>query len=474
MDWRIARRFKIRLKSHAGEGLASEAEACLVDRKVSLNRQLLDLAWPSLVENLLQTMLGVVDLMMVGRLGPDAIAGVGLATQVMNVLLVTFMGLSVGNTALVARFVGAQRKDQAQWVAKQSLVLGGAVSIVVAAFGFLFSKEVISLMGGSPQVSEQGGSFLRIISTFSLVMALGLIASGTLRGSGDTRTPMLVTGFINFVNIGLDYVLIFGKFGFPALGVKGSAIATTSARAIGAAMLLYVLFKRGSVLKLSWFGSWRPQRDMLGRLLKIGGPAALEQLTFSLGMTAFSIMVVSLGTAELAAQQIAFNAASISIMPAFAFGVAATTLVGQNLGARSPRRAEESALQALRSGLVWMSTMGLLIILFRRQLVGLYSQDPDVLRLGAMCLTFIGLAQPLQAMAIILGSALRGAGDTRGAMMVTVAGVWGLRLPVGWLLGLGLGLGLFGVWLGWAADFICRATFMTLRYRSGKWKEIKV
>ncbi len=209
MDWRIARRFKIRLESHAGEAPALEAEAYPVERKVSLNRQLLDLAWPSLVENLLQTMLGVVDLMMVGRLGPDAIAGVGLATQVMNVLLVTFMGLSVGNTALVARFVGAQRKDQAQRVAKQSLVLGGTVSIVVAAFGFLFSKDVISLMGGSPQVSEQGGSFLRIISTFSLVMALGLIASGTLRGSGDTRTPMLVTGFINFVNIGLDYVLIY-------------------------------------------------------------------------------------------------------------------------------------------------------------------------------------------------------------------------------------------------------------------------
>lgn len=457
-----------------GRLATARPQAPAADGGLNLNRQVLNLAWPSLVENLLQTMLGVVDLLMVGRLGADAIAGVGLANQIMNLLVVTFAGLAVGNTALVARSVGAGQKAEAERIAKQSLVMGAMLAAVVGIVGFFFNRQIIALLGGSPTVSEQGGRFLQIIATGSIVMMVMLIGGGTLRGSGDTRTPMLITGFINVINIGLAYTFIFGNFGFPALGVAGSALATTIARTVGSGLILWVLFRRGSVLKLPWRGGWRPRGDVVRRLLNVGGPAAIEQVVFGLGFVTFSVIVISLGTADLAAQQIAFNAASISILPAFAFSVAATTLVGQSLGAQKPQRAEASARSALRSALIWMCVMGVGFLLFRRQLVGLYTSDPDVLRLGAMCMAFIGLGQPFQAISIVLGGALRGAGDTRSTMVITLVGLWGMRLGLGFLFGIVLGGGLFGVWLGWAADFICRATLVTLRYRSGRWKYLRV
>ncbi|HEX7593887.1 MAG TPA: MATE family efflux transporter [Anaerolineae bacterium] len=441
---------------------------------VTLNRQLFELAWPSLVENLLQTMLGFVDLVFVGQLGADAIAGVGLGNQLMFLLQVLFMGLAVGNTALVARAVGAGDKHEAERIAKQSLILGALISIGIAAIGWVYSDAIIRLMGATEDVTAIGGGFLRVTSTFSVVIALMLIGGGTLRGSGDTRTPMVITGFINVINIVLDYLLIFGNFGFPNLGPVGSAVATTIARGVGAVLILYVLFKRGSVLKLPFRGGWRLQRDAINRILDIGWPAAAEQIVFQIGFLVFSALAIFLGTNDLAAQQIAFNISNFSILPAFAFGVAATTLVGQSLGAKNPERAQASAWQALKSGMVWMLLMGVGFFFGRGFLVGMYTNDAAVQGLGEMCLTFIAFAQPLQCVSIVLASALRGAGDTRATLVFTFVGIWILRVAFGYFLGIVLGMGLFGMWLAWYADFFGRASLVYLRFRAGKWKELRV
>jgi len=439
-----------------------------------VNRALFQLAWPSLVENILQTMLIFVDLVFVGQLGPDAIAGVGLGGQLSFLLQVLFMGLAVGNTALVARSIGAQDKPEAERVAKQSLLLGAIISVFIALIGFLFSTPIIDAMGATQDVTAIGGGFLSVVSIFSIALGVMFIGGGTLRGSGDTFTPMLITGFINLINIVLDYLLIFGNFGFPKLGAVGSAYATSFARVIGAGLILYVLFRRGSVLKLAARGGWGFHRDAIARIVNIGGPTALEQVVFQLGFLVFSAIAINLGTADLAAQQIAFNISSFSILPAFAFGVAALTLVGQNLGAKNVERAEASAWQALKSGMVWMLVMGVGFFVWRSWLVGLYTDDRDVQRLGEMCLTFIALAQPLQATSIVLSQALRGAGDTRATLLYTFIGIWVVRVGLGYVLGITLGLGLFGMWLGWFGDFFARAMLVLFRFRAGKWKTIKV
>ena len=441
---------------------------------LSLNRNLFNLAWPSLIENLLQTMLGFVDLVFVGQLGAVAIAGVGLGNQLMFLLLVSFMGLSVGNQALVARAIGAGDKRDAERIAKQSLLIAVVLSLGIAALGFFFAEPIIAVMGATPDVNAIGSGFLRIVATFSVVMGVMLIGGGTLRGSGDTRTPMVITGLINVVNIVLDYLLIFGNFGFPRLGPVGSAVATTIARGVGAVLILYVLFKRGSILKLPLRGGWGLHRDAIARILNIGGPAAAEQIVFNLGFLTFSAIAILLGTNELAAQQIAFNISMFSILPAFAFGVAALTLVGQNLGAKDPRRAEASAIQALKSGMVWMCLMGVGFFIGRDFLVSIYTSDPDVMRLAEMCMIFIAFVQPFQATWIILASALRGAGDTRMTLVFTFIGIWVVRIGVGYLMGIVLGLGLFGVWLGWIADFLARAGLIVWRFRGARWKTLRV
>ena len=376
--------------------------------------------------------------------------------------------------ALVARAIGAGDKRDAERIAKQSLVITIVLSLGIAVIGLLFSDSIIGVMGAAPDVTAIGGGFLRIVSTFSIVIGVMLIGGGTLRGSGDTRTPMVIMGLINLVNIALDYVLIFGNFGFPRLGPVGSAVATTIARAIGALLILYVLFKRGSVLKLPARGGWGFQRDAVRRILNIGWPAAAEQVVFQLGFLTFSAIAIFLGTDDLAAQQIAFNISNFSILPAFAFGMAATTLVGQSLGARDPDRAEASAWQALKSGLVWMCVMGLGFYIGRHFLVGIYTDDPNVMRLGEMCLVFIAFAQPLQAISIVLASALRGAGDTRATLVFTFIGIWIVRVAFGYMMGIVFGLGLFGVWLGWIADFITRASLITWRFRGAHWKTLRI
>ncbi len=456
------------------EWLAALRRPRVAGEPSSLNRQLFTLAWPSLIENLLQTMLGFVDLVFVGQLGADAIAGVGLGNQLMFLLQVLFMGLAVGNTALVARAIGAGDKSDAERIAKQSLVIAVVLSVGIGLIGWFYSDPIIRVMGAADDVSVIGAGFLRIVSTGSIVIGVMLIGGGTLRGSGDTRTPMLITGLINVINITLDYLLIFGNFGFPRLGPVGSAVATTIARGVGALLILYVLFKRGSILKLEWRGGWGFNRDAIARILNIGWAAAAEQIVFNVGFLVFSALAIFLGTADLAAQQIAFNISNFSILPAFAFGVAATTLVGQSLGAQDPARAERSAIQAMKSGMVWMVLMGVGFFFGRGFLVGMYTTDANVQRLGEMCLIFIAFAQPLQCTSIVLASALRGAGDTRATLVFTFIGIWVVRVAFGYLIGIVLGVGLFGMWLAWYADFLARAVLIVMRFRAGRWKALRV
>lgn len=444
------------------------------DLPLSMNRQLFLLAWPSLIENILQTALVFVDLVFVGQLGPDAIAGVGLGAQLAFLLQVLFMGLAVGNTALVARYIGANDKTEAQHVAKQSLLIAAALSLFIAVIGYYSSAPLIDAMGATPEVTKIGGGFMSIVSLFAIAMGIMFVGGGTLRGSGDTFTPMIITGIINVINIVLDYLLIFGNFGFPNMGPIGSAVATSISRVIGAALILYVLFRRGSVLKLTAFGDWHFHRDVVARIVNIGGPTAVEQVVFQVGFLVFAALAVGLGTDDLAAQQIAFNISNFSILPAFAFGVAAMTLVGQNLGAKDAARAESGAYQALKSGMVWMVVMGVGFFVWRGWLVGLYTDDPQVQKLGEMCLTFIALAQPLQCLSIVLAQALRGAGDTRATLLYTFIGIWVMRVGVGYLLGIVLGMGLFGMWLAWYGDFMARAALVFFRFRTGNWKTIKV
>jgi multidrug resistance protein, MATE family len=432
------------------------------------------LAWPVIVENLFQTALGTVDMIMVGSLGAVAIAGVGTAMQIVFVLQAAFSAITTGTTVLVARLIGAHQDADANAVVKQSLLLGAAVATVFAVLGLLFSHAAIAVMGAEPDVVRDGAVYLRIVTVSSLLMVYMFVISGALRGAGDTRTPMVITGAINAVNVVAAYALIFGKFGMPALGVAGAALGATIARLVGTVLLLGFLLRGKGVLTIRGRAGWRPSPPIIGRLLRLGVPSMLEQFAMSGGMLLYGIIAISLGTVVYATQRVTFQALSLSFMPGFGFAMAATAMVGQCLGAQRPDLSERSGWYATRMAVIWMTLMGLGMALFGRPIMRLFTSEPEMIAMGTDALKVIALSQPFMAVAMVVAGSLRGAGDTRFPMWATFVSIWLVRLPLGYLFGPYLGWGLSGLYISNVLDGVARAVANFVRYRRGSWRTIEV
>ena len=436
----------------------------------SVNR----LAVPIIAENLFQTMLGIVDMLMVSKLGAVALAGVGSSLQIKFLVLAALSAVTVGTTVLVARFTGANEPAEASRAAKQSLLVGVGIAAIITVLGHFDAHTVVAALGVAPDVVQAGGGYLDIVAQMAIFLVIQLLCGGALRGAGDTRTPMMVTGIVNLVNIVVAYTLIFGHFGFPALGVLGSAWGASIARAIGAITLLTILFSGRRKVSIAGRSGWRPDVDLMRRVIKIGLPSMIEQTMMSGGSLLYSLIVIGMGTEVYAAQRITFNALSISFMPGMGFGMAATTMTGQSLGAKRPDIAKKASWIAVRMAALWMCTMGAGLIIFGHQIMLLFSNDPTIDTVGTAALRVIALSQPLQALGQVMAGSLRGAGDTRFPMFATGLSVWLIRLPFGWLFGVLFGWGLPGVYISNVMDAAARAAANYLRFRAGGWQKIRV
>jgi putative MATE family efflux protein len=442
----------------------------------SIRRLVFNLAWPVIVEQLLQTAVGVVDLLLVSRLGAAAIAGVGVSVQVLFVVFAGIAAIGTGTTVLVARAIGGGQPAEGERVVKQSILLGIVFGVLLAVFGIPTAKPLVAALGAGPEVVELGGVYLQIVYLSGISLTLTFVLGAAMRGAGDSRTPMLVALGINLINVVAAFVLIFGYLGVPALGVAGSAWAAALGRTMGAVALL-VLVVRGlgnGNLRLSLRGGWRPDIPLIVRLGRIGLPSMGEQLSRSVGMLLFGTIVISLGTAVFAAQRITFNILSLSFLPGFGFSMAATALTGQALGAHLPDRARRVTWFAVRSAMLWMGTMGALFFVAAPWLIGVFTDDPEITRVGIPALQVLAFGQPQQALAMVLAGGLRGAGDTRFPMLTTTVSMWLVRLPLAWI---------FVEWFKWGlpgayASFIFGSTLeglaIYLRYRSGRWQTLKV
>lgn len=426
------------------------------------------LAWPVILENTFQTALGVVDLALVSRLGADAIAGVGTATQLMWLAIAAFAALATGTTVLVAQATGAGDRARANLATKQSLILGVVVSVVIALVVSRTAEGIVAVLGPQPEVVRLGALYLRIAAQTSIFFVTMLIAAAALRGAGDTRSPMMVTGGINIINGLVAYGLIFGKFGLPAIGVAGSAWGAAGARVVGCLALLFILWRGKRPTDIAGHGGWRPDWPLIRRILGIGLPAMGEQLVISGGFLVYGFMVIGLGTAVYAAQRVSFNAISISYLPAMGFAVAATTLTGQSLGAGKPGQARRASNYATIASVIWMSVAGAALIVFARQIMLLFTNDPTIDDIGAAALRVVAFSQPFFGVSNALAGSLRGGGDTRFPMIAAVLGMWLIRLPVGWLIGIGLGFGLPGVYVSSVCDAALRSLLIWQRYRTGR------
>lgn len=447
----------------------------LITPTFSLNRAILTLAVPAVVENLLQTAVFFSDTVMIGWIrDPAALAAVGLAGTLFYLLMTLFGALAVSATALVARAWGAGDRPRAQVVAAQALTFCAVLALIGTVLLLPLAPSYLRAMGGDEDVTRLGTQYIRIVLWSSVFNFPMMIANGAMRGAGDTRTPMWNTLIMNSWNIVVSYVLIFGAFGFPAMGLVGAALGTTTARAVGGILAVGALLAGRTPLRIPWraFFQWKGQ--VVRRILELAIPTAIEGSIAQSGFILFTRMVASLGTATLAAHQIALRVESLSYMPAWGLAAAATTIVGQALGAGKTELVEASIRRTILFSIAFNTLLGLVFIFFSRSIVSIFGSTPDVLDLAALAVA-ISAAELLGiGIEMVLVGGMRGAGDTRTPMYVTVVGVLLFRLPVVYLLAITLGWGLAGVWWGTAIDWTGRTILLWFLFRRGRWKTLRL
>jgi putative MATE family efflux protein len=432
------------------------------------------LAGPALVELSLVTLVQMIGLMMVGRLGPTAIDAVGLTNQPVFFAQSIFVALDVGTTALVAHAIGAGDRELADAAALQTFVLNVALGVVLSGLCAILARPVLVFMGAGPATLAVGVPYFRIIGAALAFNTLALSLTAILRGAGDTLTPMRINIAANVVLVLVGTPLIYGLAGLPRLGVTGAGIGTVCAYVTACGLALRAVFSGRCPVRVSFRRGYRFDAALVRRIVRVGLPSAGEQAAMRGGVLLFMRVVAGLGTVTFAAHQIAGNVWSLSFMPGQAFSIAATTLVGQHMGAGRPDLAERAGAATNRIAFLAACAVGVLFVLGRRWIFSLYTPDPQVADEGQVALLILGLMQPLQSLQFALAGGLRGAGDTRWPLLATFVGVWVFRLCLGYLFVDGLGWGLAGAWLAIAADQSCRSAFVVWRWKSGRWKLARV
>ncbi|MBC7223510.1 MAG: MATE family efflux transporter [Anaerolineae bacterium] len=434
----------------------------------------LDLAWPAIVEQLLNMTVGLVNTYLVGHLGATALAAVGLGDQVVTLFSILFSSVAVGATAVVARHVGAEERHVADVVGSQSILLAVGMGAVSALAAGLLAGPLLRLLGAAPDVVAAGAVYLRIIAGTMLLMSVMFVGNAVLRGAGDTRTPMLVMLGVNGVNIVVAYALVNGVGGLPRLGVAGSAIGAATARGLGGVAVVAILLRRRAAVRLVPRYVARPVAHHLRRILAVGLPAGAEQLSLRIALLIFASLVTRLGTVAYAGHQVALMLMSLSYMPGWGFSVASTTLVGQALGAGRPDEAERSALLSTMMNVLVMAAIGFLLFLGARPAAAIFTNEPAIIQQAVLALRTFAFAQPFLGIGFVLAGALRGAGDTRSVLFLTSVPLWLVRLPLAYLLGMAMGLGLVGIWAAADADWLLRSGLLWWRFRRGRWKTLAV
>jgi putative MATE family efflux protein len=431
---------------------------------------LVRLALPIAGSNLLQRGVGIVDALMVGRLGAAELAAVGLAQLLILFLMGLVYGLGIGCTVAVAYHTGSGDPDRRAHTIRASLLLGVAVAALITLLGLSGSGPTARFLGASGTVLSLTQQYLAITWTFFVFKVMLHLAASIFYGVGDSRTPLSVIVFVNLIHVVIAIPLVFGFAGVPRLGVPGAAIASVVSEAFGAIALLFLGWRHGWV---RGGGRWSDPEEVR-RIVSIGSPAIGERLVTYGMQLAYAKLVIGFGVAAYAAHQVGLNIEALSFLPALGFAQAATTLVGQRLGAGEGGAARRSGVWAAWLAAAAMSVIGLTYVLFPSGWVALFTSDQEVLAYGRTLMWIMALLQPPLGIALALSGALRGAGETGVVLYAAIIGGWIVRIPLAYLLGVELGWGLIAVWLTMWLDWWVRGAIVLLRFRRLRWAEIRL
>jgi putative MATE family efflux protein len=441
--------------------------------EVPVGRAVVLLAVPMVLEMLMESVFAVADVFFVGRLGADAVATVGITESLMTIIYAIAIGLCIGATATVARRVGEKDPEGAARAAAQSIAVGLGMAAIIGGLGAVFAEELLQVMGASADVVRIGVPFARIMLGASGGVLLLFLINAVFRGAGDAAIAMRVLWFANTINILLGPCLIFGLGPFPEMGVTGAAVATSIGRWSGV-MYQLVHLTRGTGRIAVRLDHFKPQTDVMRTILRLSGVGMFQNFIGTASWLGIVRILTGFGSAAVAGNTIGIRIIMFALLPSFGVSNAAATLVGQNLGAGKPDRAEAAAWTAGLYNTVCLMVVGLIFLLFAPQLISAFSSDPEVIPHGVHCLRIVAAGFLFYGYGMVLTQSFNGAGDTRTPTLINLFCLWMVEIPLAWTLAYPVGLGPTGVFIGVSVAFSVLALVSGWLFKQGWWKTKRV
>ena len=441
--------------------------------KGNIFRNFLALSWPIVVGNSLNLLGPVIDMVWVGKLGAASIAGVGVSGMAVMLITSARMGLTQGTRALVARFVGAGDARGANHIAQQAFVISGGYTVIVASIGIFFAEPIMSLFGLEADVVAEGAAYMRIMFIGTVAMSFRMMAEGIMQASGDTVTPMRITVGFRILHAAMAPVLIFGLWIFPRLGVSGAATANAVSQGLGGAVALWILFTGRSRLRIT-LKDFSLDFGVIWRILKIGIPASIMAMERTFGDMVLMVFMVPFGTIAVAGHTLIQRMQAILRMPCMGMGIGSGVLVGQNLGAGHPDRAEKGGWMAAGVAETFTIIASVAILLWAESLVRVFNSEPQVVAVTSSFLRVGAAGYAVMGIYYVLQNTIAGAGDTIPPMLVTLLNFWFVQIPLAFLLPKYTVLGVLGVRWAIAAGVISGTIAYAVYFKMGRWKRKSV
>jgi putative MATE family efflux protein len=435
----------------------------------SLVNNLLLLSWPMVLMETLFVVSQVADMVWVGRLGPAAIAGVGVANIIVMLVMSMDFGLIVGVRAMVARYVGAGDISGANRIAAQALIMSAVWGSLMMTLGIIFAGPILASFGLEAEVIAQGRAYMRVIFAGWVAMDVLVMALYVVQSSGDTIRPMMIESFIRVIHVTLCPFLVLGLWVFPPLGVRGAALSNIISQTLGAVLVLWLLLGGATRLKIRW-KDFRLNPGIFARILKIGVPALVMNVQRSFGQFVLTWFVAPFGTLAVAAHSLAYRVDMFVLLPGIGLGMGAGVLVGQNLGAGQPARAEKSAwlAAAILEGV--MLVVAAVMLVWAERVMGLFTSEPGLIELGSTFIRIGAVAFAVLAFTSVLQNSISGAGDTVPNMIISLGIVWVVQLPLAFILSHNTDLGVLGIRWAVAIAIAAGSAAYIVYFRLGRWK----